>query len=81
MTRFRAIENRIWVARAANTGISAFITPSGRVQGKTAVFEEAVTLARVGLGAENSLYTRFGDVFPGLFLVISILWLVRSRRD
>jgi apolipoprotein N-acyltransferase len=81
MTRFRAIENRIWVARAANTGISAFITPSGRVQGKTAVFEEAVTLARVGLGAGNSLYTRFGDVFPGLFLVISILWLVRSRRD
>ena len=80
MTRFRAIENRIWVARAANTGISAFITPSGRVQGDTAVFEETVTVARVGLGAGNSLYTRFGDVFPGLFLVISIFWLVRSRR-
>lgn len=80
MTRFRAIENRTWVARAANTGISAFITPSGRVQGKTAVFEEAVTVARAGLGAGNSLYTRFGDVFPGLFLAISLFWLVRSRR-
>jgi apolipoprotein N-acyltransferase len=80
MTRFRAIENRIWVARAANTGISAFIAPSGRIQGKTAVFEEAVTVARAGLGAGDSLYTRFGDVFPGLFLAVSILWLVRSCR-
>lgn len=79
MTRFRAIENRTWVARAANTGISAFIAPSGRVQGKTAVFEEAVTVARVGLGAGASLYTRFGDVFPGLLGVISVFWLVRSR--
>lgn len=81
MTRFRAIENRIWVARVANTGISAFVAPSGRMQGETSLFKEAVTVARVGLGAGNSLYTSFGDVLPSLFLTISILWLVRSLRS
>ncbi len=79
MTRFRAIENRIWVARAANTGITAFISPSGRITSETRLFETAVLEEEIGLGAHASFYTRTGDVFPMIFVGISLFWLLRSR--
>jgi apolipoprotein N-acyltransferase len=80
MTRFRAIENRIWIARAANTGISAFIAPSGRVTASTPLFETLFLTGEVGLGAQPTLYTRMGDVIPTFFLVLGIWWLVQTRR-
>jgi apolipoprotein N-acyltransferase len=80
MTRFRAIENRIWIARAANTGISAFIAPSGRVIASTPLFETLFLQGEVGLGARPTLYTRIGDVVPTFFLILGIWWLVQTRR-
>ncbi len=80
MVRLRAVENRIWIARAANTGISAFISPSGRITGTTGLFETTYLTARVGLGAQPGLYARMGDLLPGAFLLISLMWLVQTRR-
>jgi apolipoprotein N-acyltransferase len=80
MTRFRAIENRIWIARAANTGISAFIAPSGRITAQSPIFETLYLQGEVGMGARPTLYTRFGDVIPALFLPLSVFWLVKTRR-
>jgi apolipoprotein N-acyltransferase len=82
MTRFRAIENRIWVARAANTGISALISPSGKVVAATPLFERLSLGGTVGLGAETTFYTRYGDLFAlvclGLFCCGCVA-LVRER--
>lgn len=80
MTRFRAVENRIWLARAANTGISAFVTPTGRVLEATDIFEPAVASMQVGLGAGPSFYRIIGDSVPLAFLGLSCFWLVRTRR-
>jgi len=80
MTCFRAVENRVWVARAANTGISAFIAPTGEVKAATAIFEERFLRGQIGVGAVPTLYTRFGDVGPTLCLIISVVWLVQTRR-
>jgi len=80
MTRFRAVENRIWLARAANTGISALIAPSGRIVAQSPIFETLQLTGEVGLGARPSLYTRFGDVLPVTCLLLSVLWLLRTRR-
>ncbi len=84
MTRFRAIENRIWVARAANTGISALIAPSGEVTLAGPLFEEVQLSGRVGLGSEPTFYTRFGDLFAQACLLLSgiglLLLLVDQRR-
>ncbi len=82
MTRFRAIENRVWVARAANTGISAFIAPSGEITARTPVFETLFLRGSVGLGATPTLYTRIGDVIPGFFILLSLWWffLARDRK-
>jgi apolipoprotein N-acyltransferase len=80
MARFRAIENRVWVARAANTGISAFISPSGRVVKQTSLFETAFLTSEVGLGSRPKLYSHMGDLIPGAFLLICLVWLVQTRR-
>jgi len=80
MARFRAIENRVWLVRAANTGISALISPAGRIVQQTGLFEAAFTNAEVGLGARPRLYSRMGDLIPGLFLLICVLWLLQTRR-
>lgn len=86
MSRFRAIENRIWLARAANTGISALIAPSGRVTQGTALLTPAAVTGRVGLGAQTTFYTRYGDLFAQLCLTASLLLvlalaLVSRRRS
>ncbi|MBW2688788.1 MAG: apolipoprotein N-acyltransferase [Deltaproteobacteria bacterium] len=80
MARFRAIENRVWLARVANTGISAFVTPSGRVVERTGLFESAFLAGEVGLGAQPGLYSHMGDLVPGAFLIISLIWLLQTRR-
>ena len=80
MARFRAIENRVWLARAANTGVSAFIAPSGRIVQQTGLFEASFLAGQVGLGARPGLYSHMGDVVPGAFLLIGLLWLIQTRR-
>jgi len=69
ITALRAAETRLWVARAANTGVSAFIDASGAVREQTPIFEEAWRLHDLPLHPEPeraSFYVRHGDVFAGL---------------
>ncbi|MCK4507654.1 MAG: apolipoprotein N-acyltransferase [Desulfuromonadales bacterium] len=80
MARFRAIENRVWLVRAANTGISAFVSPSGKIVQQSDLFETALLTGAVGLGARPGLYSHMGDIVPGGFLIISLLWLIQTRR-
>ena len=63
MTVFRAVENRRALARAANTGISGFIDPVGRILTSTALLEEAVATESLPLLQRKTFYTRFGDLF------------------
>ena len=74
MTRFRAIENRVWLARAANTGISALIAPSGKVVNSGPLFESITLSGAVGLGSEVTFYTKFGDLLAYACLLISLVF-------
>jgi apolipoprotein N-acyltransferase len=68
MTALRAAETGLWTARAANTGVSAFIDGRGRVQAETGIFERALLVADVPLAPgtrEATFYTRHGDLFAG----------------
>lgn len=80
MARFRAIENRRWLVRAANTGISAIIAPSGEIVSASSIFESDVVVGDVAFRSELSIYTLSGDVLPVVFLVLGLFWLVRSRK-
>ena len=77
MTVLRAVENRRALARSANTGISGFIDPAGRILAATPLLEEAVVTRSVPLLNKKTIYTRFGDVFAWacLALVLSVILL------
>ncbi|HMQ69556.1 MAG TPA: apolipoprotein N-acyltransferase [Ignavibacteria bacterium] len=72
---FRAIENRRWIARCANTGISDFIDPKGNFYLETEINEKASLIHEVGLINKKTFYTENGDVFSRGCLIISLLFL------
>jgi apolipoprotein N-acyltransferase len=74
--RLRAIENRRWVARSANTGISAFINQRGDVVQKTTWWQDAVIKQDINLNSEITFYTKHQDWIINPFLILSILGLL-----
>lgn len=82
MAVFRAVENRRFLARAANTGISGFIDPCGRVLGATPLFTEATLTADTALLEHRTLYSRWGDIPLAILsfgVAISATFLRRER--
>jgi apolipoprotein N-acyltransferase len=83
MAVFRAVENRRSLVRSANTGISGFVDPAGRILARTALFEDAVVDRPVPVVSETSMYTRTGDLLPLACLILLGIWigwpLIRDR--
>lgn len=66
----RAVENRRWIVRCANTGISCFIDPYGKMYNETEINEKASFAGKIGLMKEKTFYTEHGD-----WLCIMCLWI------
>lgn len=76
MVVFRSVENHLAFARAANTGISGFIDPFGRIIEASPIFTEAALQATIPLRQSHTFYSRFGDVFGyGCMLICIVLSL------
>ena len=85
MATVRTIENRRFIARAANTGISAIIDASGDIQSTTKLFTEQLLTGTIRQLSIKTFYTRFGDVFAYFsiafsFFIISFALLKRFNR-
>lgn len=80
---FRAVENRVAIARAVNTGISAVIDPNGRVMTAVEVQGRRVgpdvsgyRCLSIPLDRRSSFYGKYGDWFAGLCLASgAALWV------
>ena len=80
MARMRSVETGRYLARAANTGVSAIVDPYGRVVQPTPLFEETVSVGEVRFLDGTTLYVRIGDVVPWAGLVVAIgLWGLSAR--
>ncbi|HUJ19346.1 MAG TPA: apolipoprotein N-acyltransferase [Nitrospirota bacterium] len=79
MAVFRAVENRVPIARAANTGISGFIDANGRILSASPIFTEAYLSQTLTPGSKKTFYTRYGDVFSYLCCLVGILVLIKPR--
>ena len=80
MLTFRAVENRVWIARAANTGFSALIDSSGRIVQKSSLFEKATIQAIIPLREESTFYSRYGDWLVGFCFLVVIGGLLGRGR-
>jgi apolipoprotein N-acyltransferase len=79
IARFRAVENRRYLIRAANTGISAVIEPSGKIQSSTGLLQEAVCEGRFAFLEKQTIYTRYGNVLVFLCAIISCAsWILTA---
>jgi apolipoprotein N-acyltransferase len=76
MVVFRSVENHLAFARSANTGISGFIDPFGRIVGETPLFTEHALHASIPIRHSRTFYSYYGDVFAyGCAIICAILWL------
>ena len=71
MYPFRAVEHRTAVVRAANTGVSVVIAPSGQILRRLTLFRRGTASELVPLRQGLTLYTRFGEWLAYLALAIS----------
>jgi apolipoprotein N-acyltransferase len=76
----RAIENGRYLARAANTGVSGFVDPYGRVLGKSQLFEQAVLVQDLRLVRTRTIYTRTGDLIAWMSLALTVAAVLASRK-
>ena len=85
MTVFRAVENRLDVVRAANTGISARIDAAGRIDGRTELFQTAFQDIKVQFYNKGTFYAVWGDLFVYLCIIAAVLFFmiipIRRKRD
>jgi apolipoprotein N-acyltransferase len=78
MAVFRAVENRRSLARAANTGISCFIDPAGRISQVTPLFASCAINGSPALFDQLTVFTRLGYLFPLaclIFLIPVAFWI------
>jgi apolipoprotein N-acyltransferase len=82
---FRAVENRVAIARAVNTGVSGFIDPLGRTHGLVSREGKivgkgiaGVSVQELKLSRRTSFYTGWGDWFGYLCCLLAGLAMVES---
>jgi len=85
---FRAVENHVYLVRSANTGISAYISPAGKIINKVQdssgadIFITGVLSDNIYLGKSKfSFYNKFGEIFVIICFILTALFLTRKRKN
>lgn len=76
--RLRAIETRRWIARSANTGISCFISPVGRVYESQPYDTQAVIKMHIPPLEGKTFFVLMGDWISILAVIWTLLSIVTS---
>jgi apolipoprotein N-acyltransferase len=72
LARMRAVENRRFLIRATNDGLTAVIDPAGRIIQLLPPYRQVAAPIRYGLSSEQTAYARFGDWFVWSCLVVGV---------
>jgi apolipoprotein N-acyltransferase len=81
IARMRAVENRRFLIRATNDGLSAVIDPSGRIIQTIPPYQQLVAPIRYGTIEETTFYSRHGDWFAWTCLFAGLCFAVASARQ
>jgi apolipoprotein N-acyltransferase len=83
MARMRAVENRRWLLRDTNNGVTAVIDPYGRVVQSIPRHQVDALPAAFGFRDDITFYTAHGDVFAWLCVILTIgviAWSVNRQQ-
>jgi len=78
IVRMRAAENRRWILRSTNDGITGTIDPAGRLRGTLPLYVQAASRSGFTYIQSLTFYTRFGDWFPILCGAIALVLLAEQ---
>jgi apolipoprotein N-acyltransferase len=77
--RLRAIEQGLPLVRAANTGISAVIDPSGRIVARLGLGVEGVLDSSLPSAIPPTIYARSGDIPAAAIVLAALIFVIRRR--
>jgi apolipoprotein N-acyltransferase len=79
---FRAVENRKWVLRSANSGYSGIISPTGKIIRRTELFHQCMVIEKFKPNNIQTIYSRYGDWFSILstVIVLGFIFLIIFKR-
>jgi apolipoprotein N-acyltransferase len=86
LVRMRAVENRRYIVRSTNDGITSSIDPAGRVIRRLPLYREVAALLPFGRIRERTSYSEYGDWFAwgcliaGLGLALETQLAARVRK-
>ncbi|WP_238784266.1 apolipoprotein N-acyltransferase [Blattabacterium cuenoti] len=71
--RLRAIENRKYIARSANTGVSCFINEKGEIISSIPYGIEGVLSNKIFINKKKTFYIKYGDYISKISFFLSII--------
>lgn len=77
----RAVENRKWIVRCAQTGVSCFIDPLGNIYDEIPYWQSGVIHRNITANSEKTFYTKYGDIIGQVsFYVLMLILLYMASR-
>jgi apolipoprotein N-acyltransferase len=78
--RVRAVENRRWMVRSTNNGLTASVDPYGRIFEPLPPDVRAAADLPYDFRTDETIYTRFGDWFAWLCVLVSVILVLATFR-
>lgn len=78
MAKFRAVETRLQIFRAANTGYSLVVSPTGEIMKKSELFKKTVLTNNILTYAGKTIFTKYLGWFPLVFVFSVAVFLLIS---
>ncbi|RMF88726.1 MAG: apolipoprotein N-acyltransferase [Nitrospinota bacterium] len=72
LAQFRAIEHRVPLIRATNTGLTSVVDPTGKLVARVDIYVETTLVRDIPLLQVQTFYTRYGDLFAFLCIAITL---------
>jgi len=78
MALFRAVESRLYLVRAANTGVSGIFDPRGKIIVQTKIFQREALKGKIKFLKIPTFYAQYGDVLVIVCLMLIIIYFLLS---
>ncbi len=72
---YRSIENRRYLVRSSNPGISAIITPTGIIEQKLNLHDEGIIMGTIKANESLTFYTKFDNILCKLFSLVLMIFI------